>query len=110
MGHLHTTDERTTLKEGAEALGLTVEEIIEHWGDTTFDIYLNNTTYWQNIQQSFMQGERLDEQAATTKKPEGTYPSGFHPTIYHPQITPYSTTIPLKAAFLLPYLHVSGYA
>jgi len=45
----YTLDERTALKEGAEALGLTVEEAIEHLGETTCDIYLNSLAHWKNI-------------------------------------------------------------
>ncbi len=36
-------------KEGAEALGLTLEEALKHLGQTTFDIYLNEVAYWRNI-------------------------------------------------------------
>ncbi len=45
----YTSDERAALKEGAEALGLTTEEAIEHLGDATCDIYLNNIAYWKNV-------------------------------------------------------------
>jgi len=45
----YTSNERAALKEGAEALGITVEEAIEQLGDTTCDIYLNNIAYWKNV-------------------------------------------------------------
>ncbi len=45
----YTSDERAALKEGAQALGITMEEAIEHLGETTCDIYLNNIAYWKNV-------------------------------------------------------------
>jgi type ISP restriction-modification system protein/N-6 DNA methylase len=45
----YTSDERDAIKERAEALGLTMEEAIEHLGESTCDIYLNNTAYWKNV-------------------------------------------------------------
>ncbi len=45
----NTSDERAAINEGAEVLGHTVEEAIEHLGDTTCDIYLKNTAYWKNV-------------------------------------------------------------
>lgn len=47
----YTSDERTALKAGVEALGLTAEEAIKHLGKSTCDIYLNNTAYWKNVPQ-----------------------------------------------------------
>ncbi len=45
----YTSDERTALKEGVESLGLTVEDAIKLLGESTCDIYLNNTAYWKNV-------------------------------------------------------------
>ena len=33
----------------AGALGLTPEQALEHLGETTCDIYLNEVAYWQNV-------------------------------------------------------------
>ena len=45
----YTPEELTAIREGAQALGLTPEQALEHLGETTFDIYLNETAYWQNV-------------------------------------------------------------
>ena len=45
----YTPDELSAIQEGAEAIGLTVEEALQHLGATTCDIYLNNIAYWKNI-------------------------------------------------------------
>jgi len=45
----YTTDELAAIRKGAEALGLTPEQALEHLGDCTFDIYLNEVAYWRNI-------------------------------------------------------------
>jgi Type ISP C-terminal specificity domain len=45
----YTSDELTSIKEGAEAVGLTYEQAIEHLGDSTYDVYLNDTAHWKNI-------------------------------------------------------------
>ena len=45
----YTSEERQAIREGAAALGLTLEEVLKHLGQTTFDIYLNETAYWRNI-------------------------------------------------------------
>lgn len=45
----YAPEELTAIREGAGALGLTLEEAIEHLGETTCDIYLNESAYWQNI-------------------------------------------------------------
>jgi hypothetical protein len=45
----YTSEERAALKEGAETLGLSLEETIEHLGEGTCDIYLNNIAYWKNV-------------------------------------------------------------
>lgn len=45
----YTPEELTAIREGAGALGLTPEQALEHLGETTCDIYLNESAYWQNI-------------------------------------------------------------
>jgi hypothetical protein len=42
-------EERAAIREGAPALGLTPEQAIEHLGEITYDIYLNEVAYWRNI-------------------------------------------------------------
>ncbi len=45
----YTPEELTAIQEGAAALGLTLEQALEHLGETTCDVYLNESAYWQNI-------------------------------------------------------------
>ncbi len=45
----YTPEELAALREGAPPLGLTLEQAMEHLGKSTYDIYLNDTAYWQNI-------------------------------------------------------------
>ncbi|MGI9057426.1 MAG: type ISP restriction/modification enzyme [Ktedonobacteraceae bacterium] len=45
----YTTQEWTAIVEGASVLSLTPDQVKEHLGATTRDIYLNNTAYWRNI-------------------------------------------------------------
>ncbi len=45
----YTSDERAAIVQGAGALGITSAEAFAHLGETTFDIYLNNTAYWKNV-------------------------------------------------------------
>jgi hypothetical protein len=45
----YTLEELAAIREGAGNLGLTPEQALEHLGETTFDIYLNETAYWQNV-------------------------------------------------------------
>jgi hypothetical protein len=45
----YTPEELTAIREGAPALGLTPEQAIEHLGESTYDIYLNEMAYWRNI-------------------------------------------------------------
>jgi hypothetical protein len=42
-------DELVALEEGAKVLGLTIEQVIQHVGETTCDVYLNDIAYWKNI-------------------------------------------------------------
>jgi hypothetical protein len=44
-----TDEEKAAIAEGAAELGLSVEDTMMLWGDTTIDIYLNNETYWSNV-------------------------------------------------------------
>jgi hypothetical protein len=45
----YSPDELDTLRAGAEALGLTLEEALAHLRATTRDIYLNDVAYWRNV-------------------------------------------------------------
>lgn len=45
----YTPDELSAIQDGAEAIGLIVEEALQHLGTTTCDIYLNNIAYWKNV-------------------------------------------------------------
>ena len=45
----YTPEELAAIREGARALGLTPEQALEHLGESTFDIYLNDVAYWRNV-------------------------------------------------------------
>jgi hypothetical protein len=45
----YTSEELTSIREGAQAQGLTLEEALDHLGETTCDIYLNESAYWRNV-------------------------------------------------------------
>ena len=45
----YTPEELTVIREGAENLGLTLDQALEHLGETTLDIYLNEAAYWRNV-------------------------------------------------------------
>lgn len=45
----YTTSELATIEQSAEALGITKVQAIKFLGDTTYDVYLNETAYWKNI-------------------------------------------------------------
>ena len=45
----YTPEELAAIREGAQALGLTPAQALEHLGESTYDIYLNEVAYWQNI-------------------------------------------------------------
>jgi hypothetical protein len=45
----YTPEELAALREGAAALGLTLEQALDHLGETTCDIYLNESAYWRNV-------------------------------------------------------------
>lgn len=45
----YTPEERSAIREGAAALGLTFEQALAHLGEDTFDIYLNDVAYWRNV-------------------------------------------------------------
>ncbi len=45
----YTPEELAAIREGALALGLTQEQALSHLGETTCDIYLNDTAYWSNV-------------------------------------------------------------
>jgi Type ISP C-terminal specificity domain len=45
----YTCEERAAIEEGASAPGVTVEQVLAHLGDSTYDIYLNDRAYWRNV-------------------------------------------------------------
>jgi hypothetical protein len=45
----YAPEELDAIRAGAETLGLSFEQAIEHLGETSRDIYLNDVAYWQNI-------------------------------------------------------------
>ncbi len=45
----YTTQERVAIEEAAATLSITSEQAIEILGLNTYDIYLNDITYWRNI-------------------------------------------------------------
>jgi hypothetical protein len=45
----YAPEELASIREGAQALGLSLEQALEYLGETTFDVYLNEVAYWRNI-------------------------------------------------------------
>jgi hypothetical protein len=45
----YTPDERAALAKGAEALGLDEPALLACLGESTCDIYINDTAYWRNV-------------------------------------------------------------
>jgi hypothetical protein len=45
----YTDEENDVIKRGAEALGLSFKDAKKLLGNTTYDVYLNETAYWKNI-------------------------------------------------------------
>jgi hypothetical protein len=45
----YTPEETSALAEGAAALGLSSVEVTALLGASTFDVFLNGTSYWKNI-------------------------------------------------------------
>jgi hypothetical protein len=45
----YAPEELAAIREGAKALGLTVDAALEHLGESTYYIYLNGVAYWRNI-------------------------------------------------------------
>jgi len=45
----YTNNELEAFNAGAKGLGLTSEQVLEHLGKNTLDVYLNDTAYWKNI-------------------------------------------------------------
>ena len=45
----YTAAEGQAITAGAEALGLSTEQALEHLGETTFDVYLNDVACWRNV-------------------------------------------------------------
>ena len=42
-----TGEERAALETGAKALGLDLETLLLHLGETCFDVYLNDVAFWR---------------------------------------------------------------
>ena len=49
MKRPYTGEERATIEEGAALLGLSAEEAFARLGDATYDVYLNDRAYWNNV-------------------------------------------------------------
>ncbi|MDP2948353.1 MAG: type ISP restriction/modification enzyme, partial [Chloroflexota bacterium] len=45
----YTPEERNAIAQGAEALGLSVEEAFARLGNRTCDVYLNDVAYWRGV-------------------------------------------------------------
>ena len=45
----YTPEELASVEAGARALGLTLEEVLDLLGTTTYDVYLNDRAYWRNV-------------------------------------------------------------
>lgn len=45
----YTVEEKRSIVSGAEELGISPEEALDLLGERTFDIYLNEVAYWENI-------------------------------------------------------------
>lgn len=45
----YTAEERAAIEQGADALGIPVEQALARLGETTFDLYLNEVAYWANV-------------------------------------------------------------
>jgi hypothetical protein len=45
----YTPEKLAAIREGAEAQGLTLEQTLEHLGESIYDIYLNEVSSWRNI-------------------------------------------------------------
>ena len=45
----YTEDECAAIEQGAEALGLTIDEAFTCLGGSTYDIHLNDVAYWRNV-------------------------------------------------------------
>ena len=44
-----TPEERTSIEQGAEALGLSAEQAFADLGETAVDVYLNDVAYWRGV-------------------------------------------------------------
>ncbi len=45
----YTPDELASLEAGAAALGMSLDEVLDLLGTSTFDVYLNERAYWKNV-------------------------------------------------------------
>jgi hypothetical protein len=45
----YSGEELAAIEEGASVLGVAVEQVLAHLGDSTYDIYLNDRAYWRNV-------------------------------------------------------------
>ena len=45
----YTKEELAALEKGAKSHGITMKQALKHLGETTCDIYLNDTVYWRNV-------------------------------------------------------------
>jgi len=49
VGRAYNAEEKAAIKEGAKALNLSFNAVLELLGKTTYDIYINDIVYWKNI-------------------------------------------------------------
>ena len=45
----YNSEERAAIEKGAAAVGLTLDQLDQYFGRTTYDVYLNEVAYWTNI-------------------------------------------------------------
>jgi hypothetical protein len=48
----YTDQEMAAIAEGASDASISVDEVLNHWGKRTSDVYLNNETLWSNVPES----------------------------------------------------------
>jgi hypothetical protein len=46
---VYTAEERAAIEKGGASSGISFDQLDGYWGQNTYDIYLNETTYWANI-------------------------------------------------------------
>ncbi len=49
VARAYTSEELTAIETGAKSIGCSLEEILPHLGESTYDVYLNDLALWQNV-------------------------------------------------------------